>query len=87
MRAEDVRPHPTGSFNSWPAPWGGQRFVRYETWFLMTVDDPVVRAPEPPFEPTWYLLEQAEAAISYEAERLAFRWAVADQPQSTITAV
>jgi 8-oxo-dGTP pyrophosphatase MutT (NUDIX family) len=56
---------------------GGERFVRYETWFLMTVDDPAVLDPEPQFEPVWYPLAQGEHALSYEAERLAFRWACA----------
>jgi 8-oxo-dGTP pyrophosphatase MutT (NUDIX family) len=56
--------------------YGGERFVRYETWFLMTVDDPAMLDPEPQFEPVWHPLAQAERALSYEAERLAFRWSL-----------
>jgi len=53
----------------------GRRYLRYETWFLMAVDDPVPRTPEPQFEPAWYPLADAEDALTYESERLALRWA------------
>ena len=53
----------------------GQRYLRYETWFLMAVEDPMPLAPEPQFVPAWHPLEDAEAALTFEAERLALRWA------------
>ncbi|HEV2126665.1 MAG TPA: NUDIX domain-containing protein [Chloroflexota bacterium] len=53
----------------------GQQYVRYETWFLMETDDPTPHDPEPQWTPVWHRLKEAEAALSFEAERQAFRWA------------
>ena len=65
----------------------GERHARHETWFLMAVGDPAIGAyrcdrtgdrradEERRWVPTWMPLAEAERALSYDAERLALRWA------------
>jgi 8-oxo-dGTP pyrophosphatase MutT (NUDIX family) len=62
----------------------GKRYKRRETWFLMAADDArvsdlVCEKPDEPercWRPAWRPFAEAEAALTYEAERLALRWAV-----------
>ena len=53
----------------------GQRYVRHETWFLMETARRTGDAPEEPWQPEWCPLKQAEGRLSFEAERMAVRWA------------
>jgi ADP-ribose pyrophosphatase YjhB (NUDIX family) len=54
---------------------GGERFLRHETWYLMSTPDEMITEHEPQWQPTWYPLDQAEQALTFEAERVALRWA------------
>ena len=67
----------------------GERHARRETWFLLAVADPTIGAyrcdrtgderedAARQWVPAWRPLAAAARALTYEAERLALRWAVA----------
>jgi len=54
----------------------GHRYERTETWFLMTAQDTSMDPPEAQFSPKWHRLAGAPSALTYEAERIAIRWAL-----------
>ena len=58
----------------------GRRVMRREVWFLMRTPNRVIENPEAQWTPTWYPLERAEIALTFEAERIALRWAHAVIP-------
>lgn len=57
-----------------------QRVIRREVWFLMSTPNRKIVNPEAQWIPTWYPLATAEEALTFEAERIAFRWAHAALP-------
>ena len=60
----------------------GRRYERAETWFLMELEggSAQMNSPESQFEPIWLPLDEAEAALTLEQERVPLRWARAVTP-------
>ena len=56
------------------------RVMRREVWFLMSTASRAIANPEAQWTPVWYSFAQAEAALTFEAERIALRWAEAARP-------
>lgn len=52
----------------------GHRYRRHETWFLMAVEDLTSDPPEAQWRPQWHPLDEAEALLTFEAERIVLRW-------------
>jgi 8-oxo-dGTP pyrophosphatase MutT (NUDIX family) len=55
----------------------GKRVVREEIWFLMHPGSAECAEPERQWTPIWVPSSNAEAALTFEPEKLVMRWALA----------